>query len=278
LQYGVAVPQAGFLPLPSSEEGAQAWHAPATQAGFALSVQAGFTPATFCDSRHTTHPCVVLLHTGASLVQSALLEQPLQVPPTQKGLVGSLVQSPLPWHCPHHEPPVPAKQCCPLGQLESFAHPCRHAPVGVQMRLAGHSLSEAQAWQVPSSALQCGLAGVVQSALLRHWPAESGAQHPPWHDVPCAHDELLEQLACVDGHWFAPTHSLALHSRPAEQLLELLQGAFFAGPPQAARITTEHSAAKDTYRAATAAIGRPPAGKRAPLLPSEPTPSQPTEG
>jgi hypothetical protein len=46
----------------------------------------------------------------------------VQTPALQKGFDES-VQSPLPWHCPHHEPSVPAKQCWPIAQFESFAQP-----------------------------------------------------------------------------------------------------------------------------------------------------------
>src|SRR5262249_53887857 len=125
LQKGVAVPQAGFLcVLLSFDEGAQAWNAPATQAGRALSVQALFSPPAFCPSRHTTQPWVLVSHTGVEPEQSLLPWQPEQVPAVQKGLFGS-VQSEFPWHCPHQEPLLPAKQCWPVAQFASFEQPCR---------------------------------------------------------------------------------------------------------------------------------------------------------
>jgi hypothetical protein len=118
------------------------------------------------------------------------------------------------------------------------------------MRLAGHSEFEAQPRQALSVASQCGLAASAQSELERHAPAESGAQQPPWHEVPASHDELLEQLCCVEGHWLAATHSFALHSSPAAHWPELLQAGFLAGPAQATRIPEKQASAPSCRRRA----------------------------
>ena len=279
LQYGVDGAHAAFFFVVASfDDGAHAWHAFPTHAGLALSVHAAFTPAAFCDSRHTTQPFVVVLHTGASAVQSLFDAQPVQVPPLQKGFDES-VQSALVWHCPHHEPFEPAKQCSPMGQFESFAQPCRHAPVGVQIVAAAHSLLEEQPRHALVDASQCGLAASVQSLLARQAPAASGAQQPPWHDVPASHDELVEQLACVDGHWFAATHSFALHSSPLAHWLELLHDGFFVVPLQPARIPRKQASAPIDRRRAAPTDMKNLRGNFGPgVFPSESFSSQPTVG
>jgi len=126
----------------------------------------------------------------------------------------------------------------------------------VQMSPPGHSLFDAQATHALVVASQWGVAArLAQSLELRHAPAASGAQQPPWHELPPAHESLVVQLAWVEGHWLAPTHSSALQVKPLAQSLCLLQLGFLAGPLQPVKITTEQrNAPSDRRRAATADI------------------------
>jgi hypothetical protein len=148
---GDAVGQAPFTPVDESfEAGAQVTHTLLTQAGLSA-LQCGLVPSLpFCESMQGTHLCVVVSQAGAVPGQSLSPLQPVQVPPVQVGLVGSL-QSALSAHCAQKLPESLWKQCCPCVHCGSAVQAWRQAPVGVQMVPPLHSALVLQPRQVPVS-------------------------------------------------------------------------------------------------------------------------------